>query len=401
MDLGVRFEHIRQHLNLKTISAGLVASIFGATGPVLIIIGGATAGGLTYVETISWIFAVYVFGGLFGLLMSLKYGQPIAGAFSIAGAVLVVESLAHYSIHEAIGAYVISNIIIIALGLTGLIDKVMKWIPVPIVMGMIVGILIHFAIGMIDALALSPFITGSAILVFLLFTRYSKRFPPVLAALVVVVLVSFFTNEFQFEHVEKVFVLPQLIMPAFNLEAIVSLSIPLALIVIGTENAQATGVLLAEDYKPPIRSMAIYGSAFGFVASFFGAHAINVAGPMTAICASKEAGIKEGRYVAAFVNGILFIIFGLFASFVVPFIIAMPTLMITVIAGLAMIGVLLNSLKTAFTSNQFQMGAFFALIIGMSGIDFLGISTPLWAILGSLFVSLLIEREHFMKKEKV
>lgn len=192
--------------------------------------------------------------------------------------------------------------------------------------------------------------------------------------------------------------MPHIIMPEFNLKAIIAMSIPLALIVICTENAQATGVLLAEKYNPPIRPMAIYGSISGLIASFFGAHAINVAGPMTAICGAKEAGDKKGRYAATVVNGICFIVFGLFASLIVPFIIAMPSLMITVIAGLAMVGVLLNSLKTAFSSNQFQMGAFFALIIGMSGISFLGISAPLWAIIGSITVSLLVEKGHFVRK---
>ena len=82
-------KELRQHLHVHTVSAGLVAAIFGCTGPALIIIGGATSGGLTYVETISWIFAVYFFSGLLGMFLSFKYRQPIAGAHSIAGAVLV------------------------------------------------------------------------------------------------------------------------------------------------------------------------------------------------------------------------------------------------------------------------------------------------------------------------
>lgn len=400
MNIRADYKGLLQHLHVQTISAGLISAIFGATGPVLIIIGGATAGGLTYEQTISWIFAVYFFGGLFGLFMALKYKLPVAGAYSIAGAVLVAESLARYSLNEAVGAYLLSNLIIIILAISGLMTKVMSRIPVPIVMGMIVGILIHFAIDMIGSIAISPLIVGVTILVFLLSTRFLKKIPPVLPALIVVVLLSVFTNEFQFQDVQTTFVLPALMMPAFNLEAVISLTIPLALIVICTENAQATGVLAAEGYKPSIRGMSFYGSLFGVLAAFFGAHAINVAGPMTAICGSKEAGEKRGRYAAAVVSGVLFIVFGLFASFIVPFIMSMPSLIITVIAGLAMLGVLLSSLKTAFSSNQFQMGAFFALIIGMAGINFFGISAPLWAIIGSLFVSFLVEKEHFIGKDK-
>jgi benzoate membrane transport protein len=393
-------KNLRQNLNVNTVSAGLVSAIFGCTGPALIIIGGATSGGLTYAQTISWIFAVYFFSGLLGIFLALKYRQPISGAHSIAGAVLVAGSLTHFSLNEAIGAYIVANILVILLGASGLIDKVMKWIPVPIVMGMIVGVMIRFATEMITSVTISPLLAGSAILVFLLSSRFSKKVPPVLSALIVSVLLAFVTNAFQIQNVQDTFILPQLIMPSFSLDAIVSIGIPLALLIICTENAQATGVLMAQGYNPPNSAMAIYGSFVGLIASFFGAHAINIAGPMTAICSAKEVGKKESRYAASVANGAFFSTFGLFASIVVPFVIAMPGVIVSVIAGLAMLGVLINSLKTAFSDSKFQMGAFFALIIGMSGVTFFNISAPLWAIIGSLFVSFLVEKDHFALRMK-
>ncbi|MFE4708846.1 benzoate/H(+) symporter BenE family transporter [Peribacillus simplex] len=399
--LHTHFKDLRQDINLNTISAGLVASIFGFTGPALIIIRGATSGGLTYAQTIGWIFAVYFFGGLFGIFMSLKYRQPISGAYSISGAVLVAGSLTHFSLNEAIGAYLIANILIMVLSVSGLINKVIRWIPVPIIMGMIVGVLIRFATEMITAITISPLIAGSAIFVFLLSSRFQKKVPPVLSALIVAISLAIFTNVFQIQNVHEVFILPHLVMPEFSLEAIISISIPLVLLIICTENAQATGVLLAQGYKPPISGMAMYGSIVGFIAAFFGAHAINIAGPMTAICAAKETGKKESRYAASVMNGFFNSAFGLFASFVVPFVIAIPSLIVTVIAGLAMLTVLINSLKTAFSDNKFQMGAFFALIIGMSGINLFNISAPLWAILGSLLVSFLTEKDHYRMRLKV
>ncbi|MCQ6273947.1 benzoate/H(+) symporter BenE family transporter [Bacillus sp. V3B] len=398
--LRTNLKDLRQNLNVNTISAGLVSAIFGCTGPALIIIGGATGGGLTYAQTISWIFAVYFFSGLLGIFLALKYRQPISGAHSIAGAVLVAGSLTHFSLNEAIGAYLVANILVIILGASGLIDKVMKWIPLPIVMGMIVGVMIRFATEMITSVTLSPLLAGSAILVFLLSSRFFKKFPPVLSALIVAVLLAIFTNAFQIQNIQDTFVLPQLVMPVFSLDAIVSIGIPLALLIICTENAQATGVLMAQGYKPPNSAMATYGSIVGLIASLFGAHAINIAGPMTAICSAKEVGKKESRYAASVANGVFFSIFGLFAALVVPFVIAMPSVIVTVIAGLAMLGVLINSLKTAFSASKFQMGAFFALIIGMSGVNFFNIGAPLWAIIGSLFVSFLVEKDHFTFRSK-
>jgi len=395
-------KELPQNLNMNTISAGLVAAIFGCSGPALIIIGAATTGGLTYTQAISWIFAVYFFSGLLGIFMALKYRQPISVAHTIAGAVLMAGSLTHFSIHEAVGAYLVANILVILLASTGLIEKVMKWIPLPIVMGMIVGVMIQFSLDMITSITVAPLLAGSAILAFLLSSRYLKTVPPVLSALIVSVVVAIFTNAFEFPAALGMFVLPELIMPVFSWNAIVSISIPLALLIICAENAQATGVLLAQGYKPPTTGMAVYGSSVGLVASLFGGHAISIAGPMTAICSANEVGKKDSRYAASVMNGVFFASFGLFAAFVVPLVIAMPSVIVTVIAGLAMLGVLLNSLKTAFSDTKFQMGAFFALIIGMSGVNFFNIGAPLWAIVGSLFVSLLVEKNHFafhIKKE--
>lgn len=386
------------NLNLNTISAGLVATIFGCTGPALIIIGGATSGGLAYGETISWIFAVYFFSGVLGIFLSLKYRQPIAGAHSIAGAVLVVGALKHFTLQEAVGAYLVAHVLVIILGASGVIDKVMKWIPVPIVMGMIVGVMIRFATEMITAITISPLLAGSAIIAFLLSTRFLKKVPPVLSALLVAVALAVFVlNEIQMTNMSNSLILPQLIIPDFSVDAFLSIGIPLALLIICTENAQASGVLMAQGYKPPHNAMAIYGSITGLVAACFGGHAINIAGPMTAICSAEEVGKKDSRYAAAVVNGGLFTIFGLLASAFVPLVIAMPGVIVSVIAGLAMIGVLINSLKTAFSSDTFQLGAFFALIIGMSGVSFFNISAPLWAIVGSLIVSFIVEKEDFIK----
>lgn len=78
---------------MATVGTAIVAAVFGCTGPALIIIDGADAAGLSAAQTVFWIFAVYVFGGLNSLLLALYYKQPIVGAWSIPGAVLVADAL--------------------------------------------------------------------------------------------------------------------------------------------------------------------------------------------------------------------------------------------------------------------------------------------------------------------
>ncbi|WP_245807741.1 benzoate/H(+) symporter BenE family transporter [Halobacillus massiliensis] len=388
--------NLLKHLNVNTFSAGTLAAIFGCTGPALIVIGGAQNGGLSQGEMISWLFAIYFFGGLLGIILSLKYKQPIAGAYSIPGAVLVAGALTHFSLNEAAGAYLVSGFIVFVLGISGLIGKIMNWLPLPIVMAMIVGAMIKFGTGMITSVEEAPLIAGAAILVYLLSSKFIAHVPPILTAFLVAVLLAGSMNQFQLGAMEPSFIVPGIVVPSFSLDAILSISIPLALLVIGAENAQASGVLIAQNYKPPINAMTIYSGIGGIITSFFGGHNANVAGPMTAICASEEAGKdKESRYASVVVNGVLFATFGLLAGVAVPFVTAMPSVLIGTVAGLAMIGVLLSSLQSAFSNPRFQIGSFFALVIGMSGVSFFDISSPFWALVGGVLVSLIIEKKDF------
>lgn len=384
-----------KHLNLKTASAGLVAAIFGCSGPALIVIGGANKAGLSNGQTVAWLFAIYFLGGLISMFLALRYKQPVTGAYSIPGAALVAGSLATFSFDQAIGAFVMSGIIVFLLGISGLIGKVMRWLPMPIVMAMIAGALIRFATGAVSAVGTAPVIAGAAIIAFFVSMRFIKAVPPVLAALVVGLIAAFATGSVGGGSAEIAFVMPEFTAPTFTLDAFLAISIPLALLVIGAENAQATGVLMAEGYRPPINMMTTISGLGGIAAGFLGGHNANIAGPMTAICSSEQAGEnREGRYAATVVNGVLFGAFGLIAGAAVPVVMSLPGALIGTVAGLAMISVLLAAFQNAFgRSLGNQTGAFVALAVAMSNISILGISAPFWALVAGVAVSFIVERE--------
>ena len=153
---------------------------------------------------------------------------------------------------------------------------------------------------------------------------------------------------------------------------------------------------MAEKYRPPFNAMTIISGVGGLLAPLFGGHNANIAGPMTAICSSEQAGEdREGRYAATVVNGVLFAAFGVFAGAAVAVVTALPASLVAALAGLAMIGVLLSSFQGAFEGRRFQIGAIFALVIAMSGVTILGISAPFWALVGGVVASLVLEPKDF------
>lgn len=386
-------------MSFASAGSAVVSAVFGCTGPALIVINGAEANGLSPVETSSWIFAIYVFGGLVSLIMATYYRQPIVGSFSIPGAVLVVSVLGSYTMGEMVGAYIVASLLVFLLGVSGAVRRVMSWLPLPIIMAMIAGALMSFAIDVIDAAFEAPWIVIAALAGFLVSTRFLPRVPGVLAGLVCGAIAAATTGSIGGGESAVELTAPALITPSFDIGVIVAVAIPLAVLAMGAENAQAIGVLFTERYRPPMNAMTIICGVGGLLAAPFGGHNTNMAGPMTAICASPESGPHESRYTGAVLNGVLFGSFGALAGLAVGVITALPGELVAAVAGLAMITVLVTSLQGAFKGARFQIGAFFALVIALSDVTVFGISAPFWALLGGVLASLVLESSHFRARE--
>ncbi|QGU96893.1 benzoate/H(+) symporter BenE family transporter [Clostridium bovifaecis] len=382
-------------VSAKSATAGVIAAIFGCTGPALVTINAAKTVGFTTEQTVSWLFGIYVFGGLISLIMGAYYKKPIVGAFSIPGAAMLATSLAGFSFQEAAAAFMIAGLIDLLLGVTGVMGKVMKWLPLPIVMGMIAGAMIRFGTGIVTSTKDAPIIGGAALIGYFIIPKIIKKFPPILGALILGIVTTIITGDLKFASEGLTYIAPQIVTPSFNISTILSVSVPLAALVVGAENAQAIGVLYAQDYEPPVNSMTIISGIGGMLSGLVGAHNANIAGPMTAICSSEDAGVKEKRYTAAIVNGFCFIAFGLFSSITMAFVQALPSALINILAGLAMISVLISSFKDAFASSKCKMGAFAALVIAMSGISILKIGSAFWALLVGVIISLIVEKKDF------
>lgn len=388
------------YTNGATLSSAIISTIFGCTGPCLITITAAQAAGFTTQEMVSWIFGIYVFGGLLGAILALYYKMPISGAFSIPGATLMGTALAGYTFNEAAGAFVLAGVIVLVIGCTGIIGKVMRWLPLPIVMGMIGGCMLKFGINIVSGVNALPLVCGLAVLAFLLIPALIKGFPGVLAALTVGVISALAAGAFKGDAGNLVYIAPKLVVPHFNPNLVFSCAIPLAALVIGAENAQAMGVMKTQGYDVPANGMTVASGIGGIISGLVGAHNANIAGPMTAICSSDDAGVKEGRYAASFWNGITFAAFGLVGSFAIAFISFIPSALVNVLSGLAMMNVLIQSFSEGFGSGEYKTGVFFALVVGASGLSFFGIGSAFWALVAGVVVSLICDRKDFSKDTK-
>ncbi|MFC6603477.1 benzoate/H(+) symporter BenE family transporter [Ectobacillus funiculus] len=113
------------NITAQNVSSGLISSTLVMTGPAIIIVEAATSSHFTAQQTINWMFAVYFFGGLFGILMPLAFRIPITGGHSITGVAFLATVTSHFTYPQLIGGYVISGLLIFLIGISG--SKI--WIP--------------------------------------------------------------------------------------------------------------------------------------------------------------------------------------------------------------------------------------------------------------------------------
>ena len=400
--IKTKSKHFWQDFTVETISAGILAAIFGCVATSLIIINSGELANLPTDFTISWLSSVWFFGGILGIIMAFVTKQPISGAWSIPAAVLLGTTLQTYSIPQAVGAYFLSGVLVFILGVSGIVNKIIKFLPMPIIMAMIAGALMRFAIGIISGIQALPVISGITVITYFISRTLWPKVSPVIPSLLIGIALSITIGGVDIDMTSVQFLPMQIILPEFSFNAFIAISIPITILVIGAENAQATGVLMSEGYTPPVKQMTILSGIGGMIVSFFGGHNANIAGPMTAICSSDIAGEhKEKRYTASILCGVICATFGFFASYAINFIKLIPAPLVTTIAGMAMINVLLQALQGAFNNKEnFQFASFFAFIIALSNMTLFNITAPFWSLVIGVGIAIITERDAFFMNNK-
>jgi benzoate membrane transport protein len=380
--------HIMQKIikdtSISAVVSGLIAVMISYAGPSLIIFQAAHAAHLNDMQISSWIWAVSLGSGISGTLLSLKYKVPVITAWSTPGAALLLISLPNIQYSDAIGAFIFASLSIILLAATGMFDSLMKKIPKQIAAAMLAGILFKFAIGIFTAMPIEPKLVIPMFLAFIIFRKLSPRYT-IPIVLLLGLCIAYVLNLLHFEHFTLNLATPYFTMPTFSVNSILNLGIPLALVTMTGQFVPGIAVMRAAGYNTPVNSMIAYTSLSSLLLAPFGSHGVNLAAITAAICTGKEAHEQpQKRYIAGFVCGLAYIIIGSFGGALVLLFTALPKTMIAAIAGLALLGALMNNLSSAMHDDSEREGALITFIITASGISLLGLGAPFWGLLAGI-----------------
>lgn len=377
-------------------SNGLVGLIFSASGPVAVILAAGSAGELSATQLSSWIFGVFVLNGVLTVAASWVYRMPLAFAWTIPGTVLVGSALGHLSWAEVLGAFLVTGALVLVVGMTGRVRRLMSALPEPIVMAMVAGVFLQFGVGVVTSIGADPVVAIPIVLVFFALQCHSsltRWMPPIIGACLAGVVAVAVSGRFDLSQRPASWIAtPVLQAPEFSVRALLELVVPLAITVIVVQNGQGTAVLNAAGHRTPVNVVTMLCGAWSMLAAAVGSISTCLAGPTNALLVA--GGERRRQYTAGLTFGVLAVGVGLAAPVFVALMLAMPSAFIATVGGLALLGALLGAFRSAFGS-RFSMSALVTFLVSISDLTVLNIGSAFWGLLAGLAVAWLLERSDF------
>ena len=382
--------------NIAAFWSGITAFVWYAFGTVPLHIAVSGQLGLTTEQSSSWMFIVWFTGAIASIALSLRYRMPIPITWTIPGLVYLGALAGQYGFAEMVGANLMAGILIVLLGAIGVGERIMAWLPLPIVMGMFAGSILGYMTRMIAATVEDALVAGATVLAFLIGRAIaSPRVPPLGVAVVAGGIAAYVSGGLGSASVA--WTLPSVAMPdiAFTLSAFTGITVPMIVLAMGLGNVQGLGFLLAQGYRAPVTPITLIVGVNSVVNALFGGHAAIVARTGVAILAAPDAGPEKSRYWASLIAATLTIALAFAASPVMSLIGVLPKSYIFALAGLAILSALQDAFEKAF-GDGLRFGALIAFGVAVTPFSIWGISSAFWAIIAGIGASLFVERAQIL-----
>ncbi|WP_034691149.1 benzoate/H(+) symporter BenE family transporter [Acidovorax sp. MR-S7] len=369
-------------LSLSAFTAGFVAVLVGFTSSVAIVFQAAQAFGATPAQITSWMWALGLGMGLCSLVPSLILRQPVMVAWSTPGAaVLATAGLAGgFSMGEAVGAFMVSAVLITLAGMTGWFERVMNRIPMEIASALLAGVLARFGMQAFTALQTDMPLVLAMLATYLLARRLLPRYAVVLTLAAGIVWAAA-SGQMRWSAVHFALAVPMFTAPQFSVQALMSLALPLFIVTMASQNLPGVAVMRATGYQLPVSRLITMTGLATLVLAPFGAFALNFSAITAAMCMGPQAHPdRERRYTAAVSCGLLYIAVGIFGAVVTGLLTAFPQELVVAIAGLALLGAIGGGLASALAGESHREAALITFLVTLSGVTLAGIGSAFWGV---------------------
>jgi benzoate membrane transport protein len=383
-------KNVFKDCSLSALVAGMIATLISYAGPLVLIFHAAKSATLAPEILSSWVWSISIGSAVLGALLSLRYRVPVVIAWSIPGSALLVSALPQIGINQAIGAYLVANLILLVIGVSGAFDRIIARLPGSIAAGMQAGILFSFGIEVFRALPVQPALVLSMFITYIVMRRVRPRYA-VAAVLLVGGAITIFGGQLRSELLEFGLATPQWIAPEFSLSATLNLALPLVLVALTGQFMPGMAVLRNAGYNTPASPIISASAIGGMLLAPFGCHGLNLAAVTASLCTGQEAHEDpRRRYIAALAGSVTYLLFGVAGATLVSLFAAFPSALIAALAGLALYGAISDALVRSLAETKERDAGLFTFLVTASGVSFLGMSSAFWGLALGLLAHLII-----------
>ena len=375
---------------LSHISAGLTAVTVGYSSSVVIIIDVARKAGASDDMVVSWLLALGLGMGITCILFSWLSKLPVVTAWSTPGAAFLLTSIGDYRLSEAIGAFILCALLSLVTAQSRSLLKQISRIPPAISSALLAGILLPICLAIFSDVNDAPYLVALFIAAYLVGSRLFSRYL-MLLLLIMSVTISLFMSSADgvvalssdSPGLPSIFTLPEPIWvtPTFSLSAAIGLAFPLFLITTLSQNLPGIAIHHAHgytpDHKPILSGIAIVQALL----APFGGFTFNLAAITAALCMGEQADDeKSQRYKAAIAAGVAYLFMGLLASVVVALFVSMPSIIIHLLAGLALLATLQGAVVRAMEVEHHRAPALLTMLCTASGFSLYSMTSAVWGL---------------------
>ncbi len=397
--MATRSRELRQ--SLPALVAGLTVTIvFLAVLSIVLTAAGPRGLGLSDRQTSGWIALVYGLPMIPSLVLTLRYRMPLLLTGNVFALIFFVTLGDRVTFAELVGASMLAGAILLVTAILGLTGQLARWIPAPIVHGLIAGAVMPFVVDVFSALRTSDgewrvaIMVGAAVVGYLVGQRVlGTRLPPILPAFLAGCLAALLTG--QLGEFPSAFSLPafDVVRPAFSLAAIATVAPVLLALMTVQSNVPSVIYLRDQGYRPPERIInlvcgggTLLGSLFGPVAVSLGAAARPRDGravsrrpvpplPVDLPAGRRGTGDRVVRRAWPPTSRLL-----------------IPPVLLLAIAGLALVPALVAAIRE-ISAGPLVLGPLFAFAIALSDMTIFGLGSFFWSLVLGTAISLFLERE--------
>jgi len=370
---------------VSTAAAALVATVAGVGGTLPVVLAAAQAVGATPAEASSWVSGLGIATAATALFLSVRYRMPIITAWSTPGAALIASTSGVPGLRAAVGAFVLSAVLILLTAAIRPLGRLIERIPPGIAAAMLAGILLRLVIAMIEQVPVAPLLVLPLIALFLV----ARGLVPTLASLIVLAAGAALAWSLGLVKPIPPLGLTTLALevPAWDLATLIGLGVPLYLVTMASQNLPGFAVLRASGYQPPTQPVLAATGLASLVTAFLGAHTSNLAAISAALCTGPDAHPDPARrWMTGPFYALWWGLIALFGSSLVGLFGALPPALLATVAGLALLGSMASAMGSALAADQDRLAAAGTLAVTASGITLIGVGSAFWGLVFGLLI---------------